>query len=85
MFYFSTYIPWTEVWIINTQLILYLILNVYYRYIVNVNRCRPAGTQNAGIVSIYETYMRTMKFVSPDTRQEGLYQADVKHVTRAER
>ena len=84
MFSFSICIAWTEVWIINTQLILYLLFNVYYQYIVNINGWRQVGTEKAGIQSIYENYMRTKQFMSSDTRQGGLCQAGVKDYTRSE-
>lgn len=45
--YFSTYIAWTEIWIIDTQLILELIVEAYYQYTVYINRCKQAGNQNA--------------------------------------
>ena len=84
MLSFSIYIAWTAVWIINTQLILQLLLNVCYQYVVNINGWRQVGTQKAGIQNIYENYMRTKQFMSSDARQGGLYQAEVKDHTRSE-
>lgn len=77
------YIAQTEIWIINTQLILELILKGYYQYTVNINGYKQTGTQNADNETAYERDMRQMELTTLILEQGGFYQADVKDVTRA--